>query len=317
MATLPYRINSGLDRFSTVGVILLYHRVSEGVPDPQLLAVTPAHFAEHLEILAQACTPVRLHEAAATTEAGAASHGRLSRSPSTTATPTTCCRPSPCWSAAHVPATVFVASGHLGGTEFWWDELAGILLDTPLLPPVLTCRVGGVERTWTLGDAVGGVPGLERRAGRSGDRGEAYKELCALLGGLDGAGAGAGARPGGRLGGSGEEAPRRPSRPDAGRGGGTRRGRHGGDRRPHGDAPSAVRPAPARPVPRDAGGQDPPRVPPGPAGHQLLLSVRRATGLHPREHGHGEACRIPPGVRQLSRGGSIGSRRPSRCLGSS
>ncbi len=162
MATLPYRINSRLDRFSSVGVVLLYHRVVEGLPDRQLLAVTPAHFAEHLEILAQACTPVRLHElqkpsrrrssqaAVAVTFDDGYADNLLQAKPLLER-------------RRQVPATVFVASGHLGGTEFWWDELAEILLDTPLLPPVLTCRVGGVERTWTLRDGSHAVPGLERR----------------------------------------------------------------------------------------------------------------------------------------------------------
>ncbi len=84
-----------------------------------------------------------------------------------------------------VPATVFVASGHLGGTEFWWDELAGILLDTPLLPPVLTCRAGGFERTWTLGDTAEAYRGWNVLRADAGDRGESYNDLCALLGNLD------------------------------------------------------------------------------------------------------------------------------------
>jgi len=184
MATLPYRLNSGLDRFSSVGVILLYHRVGEGVPDPQLLAVTPAHFAEHLEILAQACTPVRLRELRR-------SQGR--RDPRRAAVAVTfddgyadnLLQAKPLLEAACVPATVFVASGHLGGAEFWWDELAGILLDTPQLPPVLTCRVDGVDRTWPVGDGPEAYRGWDVIQPPRGDRGEAYKELSGLLGDVE------------------------------------------------------------------------------------------------------------------------------------
>ena len=180
---LPYRLNRGLNRFSTVGLILLYHRVSEGAPDPQLLAVTPAHFAEHLEILAERCTPVHLpdvqrprnrrpgrHRVAVTFDDGYADNLLQAK---------------PLLERRQVPATVFVVAGHVGGTEFWWDELAGVLLDTPLLPSVLACRVGGGRRTWALGDGVESYREWNVLQAGAGDRGNAYEDLCALLGDLD------------------------------------------------------------------------------------------------------------------------------------
>lgn len=183
MGNLPYRLNRGLERLATVGVILLYHRVVEGPPDRQLLGVTPAHFSEHLEILAERCTPVHLHElqrprgrrlsraaVAVTFDDGYADNLLQAK---------------PLLERRQVPATVFVASGHLGGTEFWWDELAEVLLDTPLLPTILTCRVGAVERTWNLTDAAEAYRDWNVAQANVGDRGEAYKELCELLGGLD------------------------------------------------------------------------------------------------------------------------------------
>lgn len=183
IATLPYRINSHLDRFSSVGVILLYHRVAEGVPDPQLLAVTPAHFAEHLEILAERCTPVHLHNVQRP-------RGRRPARPTVAVTfddgyADNLLQAKPLLETQQVPATVFVASGRLGGTEFWWDELAEVLLDTPLLPSVLTCRVHGGERTWNLRDGAEAYRDWNVVRADAGDRGDAYKELCELVGGLD------------------------------------------------------------------------------------------------------------------------------------
>src|ERR1043166_4023259 len=42
--------------------ILLYHRVSNEAPDPQLLSVTPANFAEHIDFLKSNYTIVALDE---------------------------------------------------------------------------------------------------------------------------------------------------------------------------------------------------------------------------------------------------------------
>ena len=44
------------------GLVLLYHRIAALDFDPQRLAVTPRHFAEHLEILKACCHPMPLRE---------------------------------------------------------------------------------------------------------------------------------------------------------------------------------------------------------------------------------------------------------------
>lgn len=125
-------------RLSRHALILMYHRVARLPVDPQLLAVTPEHFAEHLEILARECRVLRLGElverlrrgrvprrgVVVTFDDGYADNLHNAR---------------PLLERHGVPATVFVTSGHVGSDrEFWWDELERLLLTPGTLPPALT-----------------------------------------------------------------------------------------------------------------------------------------------------------------------------------
>ena len=49
-----------------------------------------------------------------------------------------------------VPATVFVTPGK-PGKAFWWDELAGMLLQQPV-SPTLELELGGRKKIWSLSD---------------------------------------------------------------------------------------------------------------------------------------------------------------------
>ena len=105
------------------GVVLLYHRVAAG-PDPFLLNVSEANFAQHLDVLRSLAEPCPVAElvdetpplrpagrlrAAVTFDDGYADnlHAAL-----------------PLLERQEVPATVFVATGLLDGGRAWWDELA-------------------------------------------------------------------------------------------------------------------------------------------------------------------------------------------------
>lgn len=105
------------------GVVLAYHRIVDGGCDPSSLAVSPGHFAEHLEIAAS-------H--AAVTELRAVGHG-----PAPTIAITiddgyadAAEVAAPLLEAKGFPATLFVTSDVLTEpTEFWWDRLAHLLFD--------------------------------------------------------------------------------------------------------------------------------------------------------------------------------------------
>ncbi len=50
------------NRLGANAVILLYHRVTEDMPDPQRLAVSPDNFSQQMEVLAATTCPVPLEE---------------------------------------------------------------------------------------------------------------------------------------------------------------------------------------------------------------------------------------------------------------
>jgi peptidoglycan/xylan/chitin deacetylase (PgdA/CDA1 family) len=103
--------------------ILLYHRVAELESDPQRLAVTPAHFEEHLRVLRGTCTPIELADVPRLLRAA-----RLPKRPVAITFDDgyrdNLHEAKPLLERDGVPATVFVASGYVGRErEFWWDEL--------------------------------------------------------------------------------------------------------------------------------------------------------------------------------------------------
>jgi peptidoglycan/xylan/chitin deacetylase (PgdA/CDA1 family) len=57
LARLSRRIRRS---FAPAAVILLYHRVAEVAADPEQVTVSPARFADHLEVIRQTCYPMRL-----------------------------------------------------------------------------------------------------------------------------------------------------------------------------------------------------------------------------------------------------------------
>jgi peptidoglycan/xylan/chitin deacetylase (PgdA/CDA1 family) len=109
-------------------LILMYHRVGDEAVDPWGLAVTPAHFEQHMDVLRRTREVVPLtvfvsellaetlpaNAAAVTFDDGYVDNLTLAK---------------PSLAKAALPATVFLATGFLNQTaEFWWDELARLVL---------------------------------------------------------------------------------------------------------------------------------------------------------------------------------------------
>jgi peptidoglycan/xylan/chitin deacetylase (PgdA/CDA1 family) len=119
--------------------------VAEVSSDPQLLSVTPQHFAEQLDILRKYCRPIPLEQ----------TDQLLRRSVVVTfddGYADNLWNGKPLLARYDVPATVFVTSACVGQErEFWWDELETLLLECKTLPETLELNINGGIRQWRLG----------------------------------------------------------------------------------------------------------------------------------------------------------------------
>jgi hypothetical protein len=134
-------------------LILLYHRIFSDPSDPQLLAVSPHHFAQHLEVLKEHGRAMSI---------GAMTAALRDRQPPHRAIVVTfddgyadnleCGKPL--LERYETPATVFVATSYAGrDREFWWDDLERLLLLPGRLPETLRLRIGSTIHEWRLGHA--------------------------------------------------------------------------------------------------------------------------------------------------------------------
>jgi peptidoglycan/xylan/chitin deacetylase (PgdA/CDA1 family) len=141
-------------RFAPSAAILAYHRVVDLDSDPQLLAVSPAHFAEHLEVLRRKMTPLRL--------AGVQGWLERSRAPARGVVITfddgyadNLVNAKRILEAFDMRATVFITAAHIGcEEEFWWDELERLLLQPGFHPQPLRITLDGQRLEWRLDGAA-------------------------------------------------------------------------------------------------------------------------------------------------------------------
>ncbi len=167
------------------GLILLYHRVADLPRDPQLMAVSPGRFREHLEMIRRHGQPMSL--AAMTAAAAAGSLPPRAVAVTFDDGYSDNLRDArPLLEAFDVPATVFVTAGQVGSDrEFWWDELERLLLE-PVRPPGRLClSVSGQVREWSLSEHESANPAADTWNVLSADppspRQRTYQEVCGLL----------------------------------------------------------------------------------------------------------------------------------------
>jgi len=138
--------------FPSHAMILTYHRVAELARDPQLLAVTPSRFSEHLELLRREWHPIGLRELAKALAAG--------RVPRRAVCITlddgyrdNLINAKLLLERADMPATVFVASGALDDDVVALsDEIEALLLMASEPPQRVRVTVGSVEQEWVVGN---------------------------------------------------------------------------------------------------------------------------------------------------------------------
>jgi peptidoglycan/xylan/chitin deacetylase (PgdA/CDA1 family) len=131
----------------------MYHSLAKVGSDPWGLSVTPAHFAEQLEVLQNDAHPIRLQELSQAHQAGHIPQ-RAVVITFDDGYANNLHQAKPLLERYNIPATIFVTTGYLGkDREFWWDELDRILLQPGTLPEILELKIRGCNYRWDLGGA--------------------------------------------------------------------------------------------------------------------------------------------------------------------
>lgn len=137
---------------STGPIILMYHQVGIVENDPWEIAVTPEHFAEHLEVLSRQRQPVALREISADLGSPQLDQRQVAVT-FDDGYADNLTNAKPLLEQFAIPATVFIVGDAIGAErEFWWDALDHVLLGRHPLPATLSLRIAGQEHQWELAD---------------------------------------------------------------------------------------------------------------------------------------------------------------------
>ena len=143
----------GLPSWPAGGLVLLYHRIAQPASDPQCLAVSPEHFAGHLDHICERGVPMTIEAMLVLAHRSALPRGAVAIT-FDDGYADTLHAAVPLLARAQVPATVFVTTGTLtNGRGFWWDELEQWLLQPGSLPARLQLRIGDEGAEWDLSGA--------------------------------------------------------------------------------------------------------------------------------------------------------------------
>jgi peptidoglycan/xylan/chitin deacetylase (PgdA/CDA1 family) len=168
--------------FANRAIILLYHRVAEGHPDPHLLCVSPQHFAEQLQVLRRWGRPVAVRDLNAGLRSGSIpAHGFALTFDDGYADNLTLALPL--LEQAQVPATVYASGGHVqSGGELYIDELQHAILTRRDLPVEFGLHIGRTEYRWSAAPPGKAHPATaENLAWPDLAREHIYLEVCQLL----------------------------------------------------------------------------------------------------------------------------------------
>lgn len=135
----------------------MYHQIADLEDDHWAMAVQPANFAEHLQILRDRCRPISLRHL--TTDLV---RGHLdTRSVVVTFDDgyrDNLINARPLLERYDIPATMFIVGEAIGrGTEFWWDQLHHLFLGDHPLPESLQLELAGRNRSWRISDQESGL----------------------------------------------------------------------------------------------------------------------------------------------------------------
>jgi peptidoglycan/xylan/chitin deacetylase (PgdA/CDA1 family) len=164
-------------------MILVYHRVAEANVDPWALSVSPAHFAQQLQVLKTIADPVSLRQLTSaksdrdlpprpvciTFDDGYADNLYAAK---------------PAMETYRVSGTVFVTPGYLDVPEnLWWDELAMLILDPTSRLEEVSVSLQGRKYAYVFPPSASPDPYSKWRGWEAppGPRQSAYLELYGAL----------------------------------------------------------------------------------------------------------------------------------------
>ena len=133
----------------------MYHRIHETALDPWALSVTPDHFADHLAVLRRSFHPISLQTLAQSLRGGTKLNPKSVVITFDDGYADNLHHAKPILERFDCPATIFLVTGVIGSAvEFWWDELASLLLQPHPLPERLSLSIQGETHTWHFGKAA-------------------------------------------------------------------------------------------------------------------------------------------------------------------